>query len=50
MARATTKPDLIGAAGTQFEKLWKLIDSMPDKEQNADLQYGDGFKGKEAHW
>ncbi len=50
MARPRTKPDLLAAAGTQFEKLWSLIDSMPDKEQNASLDFGDGFKGNEAHW
>lgn len=31
MARATTKPDLIIAANEQFEKLWKLVETMSEK-------------------
>lgn len=50
MARPKTKLDLIKAANEQFEKMWKLIDSMTDEEQNADFNFGDDFKQKEAHW
>ena len=50
MGRPTTKPDLIRAANGQFEKLWKLIDSMTDDEQNATFNFGDNFNKKEAHW
>jgi hypothetical protein len=52
MARATTKTDLVTAANGQFEKLWKLIDSMTEEKQNADFAFGDDFlqKQKEAHW
>ncbi len=50
MSRPTTKPDLIKAANEQFEKLWKLIDSMPEGEQNAPFHFGEDPKKKEAHW
>lgn len=49
MSRPATKPDLLAAANEQFEKMWKLIDSMTDKEQNAAFNFGDD-PGKEAHW
>jgi hypothetical protein len=52
MARATTKTDLMTAANGQFEKLWKLIDSMTEEEQSATFAFDDDFlqKQKEAHW
>lgn len=50
MGRATTKPDLIKAANGQFEKLWKIIDSMTESEQTATFNFGDDFNKKEAHW
>jgi Uncharacterized conserved protein len=52
MSRPTTKPDLIQSANEQFEKLWKLIDSMTGDEQNAPFNFSDDFlqKQKEAHW
>lgn len=31
MARATTKADLVTSANGQFEKMWKLIDTMSDE-------------------
>jgi len=34
MARATTKPDLIIAANEQFEKLWKLVETMSEKQES----------------
>ena len=52
MSRPTTKADLIEAANEQFDKLWKLIDSMSADEQSAVFSFGDDFlqKQKEAHW
>lgn len=50
MGRPATKTDLIEAAGTQFEKMWKLIDGMTEEERNAVFDFGDKYKGKEAHW
>jgi hypothetical protein len=50
MSRASTKYDLIAAANEQFNKLWKLIDSMSEEEQNATFNFGDNFNKKEAHW
>jgi hypothetical protein len=47
MARATTKADLITAANGQFEKLWKLIDSMMEEEKNATFAFGDDFLQKQ---
>lgn len=50
MARATTKPDLIIAANEQYDKLWKLIDTMSDKQQNAEFSDEMATAGKETHW
>jgi hypothetical protein len=41
MSRPATKTDLISAAVEQFGKLWKLIDSMTDGEQNGTFQFED---------
>ncbi|MDR2699039.1 MAG: ClbS/DfsB family four-helix bundle protein [Candidatus Methanoplasma sp.] len=50
MSRPTTKTELIEAANGQFDRLWKMIDSMPEEEQNAAFDFGGGFDKKEAHW
>ncbi|MCL2074516.1 MAG: ClbS/DfsB family four-helix bundle protein [Marinilabiliaceae bacterium] len=50
MSRATTKTDLIIAANGQFDKLWTLIDSMSDEQQNATFCNEMTSTGKEAHW
>jgi len=50
MSRATTKTDLIIAANEQFDKLWKLIDTMSEKQQNATFAEEMAAAGKEAHW
>ncbi|MDR1344134.1 MAG: ClbS/DfsB family four-helix bundle protein [Tannerellaceae bacterium] len=50
MARPTTKSDLIIAANGQFDKLWKLIDSMSDEEQNAPFGSDIATKGIVSHW
>jgi hypothetical protein len=44
MARPATKADLIMAANEQFYKLWKLIDSMTEKEQIAPFKFEDRDK------
>ncbi|HEY9062217.1 MAG TPA: ClbS/DfsB family four-helix bundle protein [Pseudobacteroides sp.] len=49
MGRATTKPDLLDMASKQFEKMWKLIDSMTEDEQTATFNFSENV-GKEAHW
>lgn len=50
MARATTKADLVTSANGQFEKMWKLIDTMSDERQNATFGKEMAKAGKEAHW
>ena len=52
MPRATTKDGLLKAASEQFEKLLKLIDSIPKDEQTASFDFDEAFlqKQKEAHW
>lgn len=50
MPRATTKIELIKAANGQFDKLWQMINSMSESEQNAALDFGEGFNKPEAHW
>jgi hypothetical protein len=49
MPRPTTKSELTSAANEQFDKLWKMIDSLPDAESVA-FDFGDDPKLKEAHW
>lgn len=44
MARSTNKQDLIIAANSQFEKLWKLIDTMPKEKQQASFSFEDRDK------
>ena len=50
MGRPTTKSDLIKASTEQFEKMWKLIESMEKDEPNVTFYYGDNFRKKETHW
>lgn len=50
MARATTKADLVTSANGQFEKMWKLIDTMSDEQQNATFGKEMAKAGKETHW
>jgi hypothetical protein len=44
MPRPTTKADLIIAANEQFDKLWKLIGSMTEKEQIDTFKFEDRDK------
>jgi hypothetical protein len=44
MPRPTTKQDLIIAAIEQYEKMWKLIDSMSEEKQNAKFAFEDRDK------
>lgn len=44
MGRPTTKPDLLEAANEQINKLWKLIHSMTEEEQNAPFMFEDRDK------
>lgn len=50
MARPTTKADLTTAANEQFEKMWKLIETMSEKQQNATFSNEMATAGKESHW
>ncbi|MDD2208688.1 MAG: ClbS/DfsB family four-helix bundle protein [Bacilli bacterium] len=50
MARPTTKKDLIETANEQYNKLWNLIDSISDEEQNKVFNFDKKAMGKEAHW
>jgi len=50
MSRPATKLDLIQTANEKFKKIWDLIDSMTDEEQNAPFIFDDSFNKKEAHW
>ena len=44
MPRPTSKPELLKAADTQFDKMWKLIDSMNAEEQSAIFRFEDRDK------
>jgi Uncharacterized conserved protein len=50
MARPTTKSELFTAANEQFEKLWKLVEAIPQAQQNAEFAFTVSDKMKEAHW
>ena len=50
MARATTKGDLITSANGQFDKMWKLIDSMSEERQKAAFADEMATAWKETHW
>ena len=50
MPRPTNKTELLAAAGTQWEKLWRLVDAMPPELREAAFSFGDDPKLKEAHW
>lgn len=50
MSRPTTKPDLIEAANSQLSKMWGMVDSLPEEAKTASFNFGEDFKGKEAHW
>ena len=44
MSRPTDKPTLLAAANGEFEKLWKLIDAMPDTVRRAAFAFDDRDK------
>ncbi|MDR0928493.1 MAG: ClbS/DfsB family four-helix bundle protein [Oscillospiraceae bacterium] len=50
MPRPTTKTELLAAATDGWDKLWKLIDSMPGGAEAVAFDFGDEPKFKEAHW
>lgn len=50
MPRPQNKVQLIEAANINFEKLWKLIDSMSEKTLDIEFDFSDDLKKKEAHW
>ena len=50
MPRPANKTELIAAANDQWDKLWKLINSIPGGAQSAVFDFCDDQKLKEAHW
>jgi hypothetical protein len=50
MPRATTKMDLAKSANEQFDKMWQLIETMPQHQQTATFNFDRETLGKEAHW
>ena len=50
MARAATKADLLISANGQFEKMWKLMDTMNKEKQVRTFAEEMASAGKEAHW
>ena len=50
MARPATKKDLIEVATTQYDKLWNLINSINEEDQNKKFTFDKENAGKEAHW
>jgi len=49
MPRPTTKAELIATANDQWDKMWKLIDSLPSGAFSVTFTFDDP-KLKEAHW
>jgi hypothetical protein len=49
MPRAATKAELIDSANAQWDKLWELINSLPEA-QAVVFDFGNDPKLKEAHW
>ena len=50
MARASTKPELIASAATQFDKMQKLIASMSEEHQNTEFNFEEKASRSQAHW
>ena len=50
MPRPTTKQDLILAANEQFDKLWKLIETMSEEERSTAFCFDSNIGKGEAHW
>ena len=50
MARPKTKEELIEAAEVHFDKLWKLIDSMPEEALTTEFDFSSDIKKREQHW
>jgi len=50
MSRPTTKAELVAAANEQWNKLWKMIDSIPGGAESIAFNFGSDPKLKEAHW
>jgi hypothetical protein len=50
MPRPTTKHELLTVANSQFEKLFALIDAMPEHDQAVAFCFDAKKAGKEAHW
>jgi hypothetical protein len=49
MAKAKNKTELIKSANENFDKIFALINSLSETEQNAIFKFG-AESGKEAHW
>lgn len=50
MARPTTKEELLKSSLSSFEKLLKLIDSIPKLDLERQFDFSKDLKKKEAHW
>lgn len=50
MSRPASKDELLKTSTTQFEKLWMLLDSMSEEEQQAVFSFSAEGSKKEAHW
>ncbi len=50
MARPKTKDELFEATGENYEKLWQIINSMPEDALNTKFDFSSDPKRKEAHW
>lgn len=50
MSRPTTKATLVEAAQKNFEKLWQLIEAMPQEALDTEFDFSNDTGKKEAHW
>ncbi len=50
MPRPQSKDDLVTAASENFDKMWKLIDSMSEEALATKFDFSKDKKKKEEHW
>jgi len=50
VARPKSKNELLEQAQVNFDKLWKLIDSMSAQALKTDFDFSNDAKKKELHW
>ena len=50
MPRPSTKEELINAVILEWDIMWNIIGMMDETQKQAEFNFGDDLKLKEAHW